>query len=53
MSFPEDHVFGFSGNIGANFPMNVGYGFASKYKKQRQVVMNCSGDGPYGEGWPP
>ena len=50
MSFPEDHIFGFSGNIGANFSMSVGYGFASKYKRQGQVVMNCSGDGSYGEG---
>lgn len=50
MSFPEDHVFGFSGNIGANFPLSVGYGFAAKFKKSGQVVMNCSGDGSYGEG---
>lgn len=50
MSFPQDHVFGFSGNIGANFPLSVGYGFASKYRKSGQVVMNCSGDGSYGEG---
>lgn len=49
-SFPQDHVFGLSGNIGANFPMVVGYGFAAKYKKTDQVVMNCSGDGSYGEG---
>lgn len=50
MSFPGDHVFGFSGNIGANFPLSVGYGFAAKYKQSGQVVMNCSGDGSYGEG---
>ncbi|HUH60796.1 MAG TPA: thiamine pyrophosphate-dependent dehydrogenase E1 component subunit alpha [Candidimonas sp.] len=50
MSFPDDHVFGFSGNIGANFPLSVGYGFAAKFKKSGQVVMNCSGDGSYGEG---
>jgi len=50
MSFPADHVFGFSGNIGANFPMSVGYGFAAKYKESGQGVMNCSGDGSYGEG---
>lgn len=49
-SYPEDHVFGFSGNIGANFPLSVGYGFAAKYKGAGQVVMNCSGDGSYGEG---
>lgn len=50
MSFPEDHVFGFSGNIGANFPLSVGYGFAAMYKQSGQIVMNCSGDGSYGEG---
>lgn len=50
MSFPADHVFGFSGNIGANFPLSVGYGFAAKHKQSGQIVMNCSGDGSYGEG---
>lgn len=50
MSFPADHVFGASGNIGFNFPMTVGYGFAAKYKGSGQIVMNCSGDGSYGEG---
>lgn len=50
MSFPADHIFGASGNIGANFPMCVGYGFAAKYKNSGQIVMNCSGDGSYGEG---
>ena len=50
LSFPSDHIFGASGNIGANFPMSVGYGFAAKYKNQGQIVMNCSGDGSYGEG---
>jgi len=49
-SYPEHHLHGFSGNIGANFPMCIGYGFAAKYKKSGQVVMNCSGDGSYGEG---
>lgn len=49
-SFPDDHVFGYSGNIGANFPMSVGYGFAASYKRSGQVVMSCSGDGSYGEG---
>ncbi len=50
LSFPADHIFGLSGNIGANFPMSVGYGFAAKYKNAGQIVMNCSGDGSYGEG---
>lgn len=49
-SFPEDHVFGSSGNIGANFGVCVGYGLAAKYKSSGQIVMNCSGDGSYGEG---
>jgi pyruvate dehydrogenase E1 component alpha subunit len=50
LSYPGDHVFGASGNIGANFPVSIGYGFAAKYKNSGQVVMNCSGDGSYGEG---
>jgi len=49
-SYPDDHIAGWSGNMGANFPMSVGHGFAAKYKKSGQVVMNCSGDGSYGEG---
>jgi len=50
MSFPDDHIFGFSGNIGFNFPLCTGYGFAANYKSTDQVVMNCSGDGSYHEG---
>lgn len=49
-SFPADHVFGSSGNIGSNFPLSVGYGFAAKRKGSGQSVMNCSGDGSYGSG---
>ncbi len=49
-SFPADHIFGSSGNIGANFPASVGYGFAAKRKSLGQIVMNCSGDGSYGSG---
>jgi len=49
-SFPADHIFGYSGNIGANFGVSVGYGLAAKYKRTNQIVMNCSGDGSYGEG---
>lgn len=48
--FPGDHLHGWSGNIGANFGVSVGYGLASKYKRTGQIVMNCSGDGSYGEG---
>src|SRR5271165_6348373 len=50
ISFPADHIFGASGNIGANFPLSIGYGFAARYKGGGQIVMNCSGDGSYGEG---
>lgn len=49
-SFPADHIFGSSGNIGSNFPVSVGYGFAAKRKSLGQIVMNCSGDGSYGSG---
>ena len=49
-SYPADHVFGASGNIGFNFPMVVGYGFAAKYKGAGQIAITCSGDGSYGEG---
>lgn len=48
--FPEDHIWGFSGNIGANFGPSIGYGLAAKYKRTGQIVMSCSGDGSYGEG---
>jgi TPP-dependent pyruvate/acetoin dehydrogenase alpha subunit len=50
VSFPADHLAGWSGNIAANFGVCVGYGMAAKYKSSGQVVMNCSGDGSYGEG---
>ena len=50
LSYPNDHIFGASGNIGANFPFCIGYGFAAKYKNSGQAVVNCSGDGSYGEG---
>lgn len=49
-SYPNDRVYGYSGNIGANFPASVGYGYAAKYKNTDEIVMNCSGDGSYGEG---
>ncbi|MFO1468043.1 MAG: thiamine pyrophosphate-dependent enzyme [Steroidobacteraceae bacterium] len=50
VSYPEHHIFGWSANIGANFPPCIGYGFAARYKGTNQVVMNCSGDGSYQEG---
>lgn len=48
--FPQNRVFGLSGNIGANFPVSIGYGYAAKLKRTDQVVVTCSGDGSYGEG---
>lgn len=50
LSYPGDHIFGASGNIGANFPVSIGHGFAAKYKNSGQIVVTCSGDGSYGEG---
>jgi len=50
VSYPADHIFGWSGNIGANFPPCIGYGLAARYRGTDQVVMNCSGDGSYQEG---
>ena len=49
-SFPEHKVYMMSGFIGYNFAPVVGWGFAAKRRKQGQVVMNCSGDGSYGQG---
>jgi TPP-dependent pyruvate/acetoin dehydrogenase alpha subunit len=39
-----------SGFIGYNFAPVVGWGFAAKRRGLGQVVMNCSGDGSYGQG---
>lgn len=50
VSFPQHRVYGWSGNIGSNFPPCIGYGLAAKYRGTDQVVMNCSGDGSYQEG---
>jgi acetoin:2,6-dichlorophenolindophenol oxidoreductase subunit alpha len=49
-SFPQHKVYMMSGFIGYNFAPVVGWGFAAKRRKQGQVVMNCSGDGSYGQG---
>lgn len=49
-SYPEHKVYQQSGFIGHNFAPSVGWGWAAKRRKQGQVVMNCSGDGSYGEG---
>jgi len=49
-SYPEHKVYQQSGFIGHNFAPSVGWGWAARRRKQGQVVMNCSGDGSYGEG---
>jgi TPP-dependent pyruvate/acetoin dehydrogenase alpha subunit len=49
-SFPEHKVYMMSGFIGYNFAPAVGWGFAAKRRGLGQVVMNCSGDGSYGQG---
>lgn len=49
-SFPDDKVYMMSGFIGYNFAPAVGWGFAAKKRNKGQVVMNCSGDGSYGQG---
>ena len=49
-SYPDDKVYQQSGFIGHNFAPTVGWGYAAKTRAQGQVVMNCSGDGSYGEG---
>ena len=49
-SFPEHKVYMMSGFIGYNFAPSVGWGLAAKRRNQGQVVMNCSGDGSYGQG---
>lgn len=48
--FPDDHVFALSGNVGANFPVSIGYGYAAKLKRRGQIVITSSGEGSYGEG---
>ncbi len=49
-SFPDHGVFQASGFIGSNFAPSVGWGWAARHRGKGQVVMNCSGDGSYGQG---
>lgn len=49
-SYPDDHLFGTSGFIGANFPPSVGWGLAAKKNGRGQVIANCFGDGASGRG---
>lgn len=48
--YPDHKVYQQSGFIGHNFAPSVGWGWAAKRRNKSQVVMNCSGDGSYGEG---
>jgi len=48
--YPDFKVYQQSGFIGHNFAPSVGWGWAAKRRNSGQVVMNCSGDGSYGEG---
>jgi len=48
--YPDHKVYQQSGFIGHNFAPSVGWGHAAKTRNKGQVVMNCSGDGSYGEG---
>jgi pyruvate dehydrogenase E1 component alpha subunit len=49
-SFPDKKIYMMSGFIGYNFAPSVGWGWAAKRRGKGQVVMNCSGDGSYGQG---
>ena len=49
-SFPDKGVFLMSGFIGYNFAPVTGLGWAAERRGEGQIVMNCSGDGSYGQG---
>ena len=49
-SFPEHGVHIASGYIGYNFAPSVGMAWSCKRRGKQQIVMNCSGDGSYGQG---
>lgn len=49
-SYPEYNIHMASGFIGYNFSPAVGWAWSSKRRGNGQVVMNCSGDGSYGQG---
>jgi len=48
--FAEHGVMQAGGCIGYNFAPSVGWGWAAKRNGRDQIVMNCSGDGSYGQG---
>jgi pyruvate dehydrogenase E1 component alpha subunit len=49
-SFPEQGVHMSSGYIGMNFAPTIGFAWACQRRNKQEVVMNCSGDGSYGQG---
>ena len=49
-SFPDKGVHFASGFIGMNFSPAVGMAWACQQRDNGDVVMNCSGDGSYGQG---
>ena len=49
-SFPSQGVHFASGYIGLNHTPIVGMGWACQRRGRQEVVMNCSGDGSYGQG---
>ncbi len=49
-SFPEHGVHLASGYIGMYFAPSVGLAWSCQRRGKGQVVMNCSGDGSYGQG---
>ncbi len=50
-SFDDDKgVLGYSGSIGSNFPISLGWGLAAKKNGKKQVVVSCFGDGTSNRG---
>ena len=47
---PEFGLYGFSGIMGAGFPVSVGYGLAAKKNGRGQVAVSCFGDGTSNRG---
>jgi TPP-dependent pyruvate/acetoin dehydrogenase alpha subunit len=47
---PELGVFGYTGTIGSNFPVAVGWGIAAKKNGRGQVVLSFFGDGASNRG---
>lgn len=47
---PEIGIFGFSGTIGSQFPVSLGWGLAAKKNGRQQVTVCCFGDGSSNRG---